>query len=153
MYPEDGGVGFYGASSRTANVFRTNNEYAAGNSIIPDPTVQTMIAYDMTYQEIILGWFLMALIPWLYLLSKTLHPYDGPPVPEVTRTPEYKFDGIIEPYEHHYLHVFDRVHQVILKLVSINKGQGFRKGSLSVCTKIVYSSSFLQRNVKGFNFI
>jgi hypothetical protein len=80
--------------------------------LIPDPTVVAVAAYDMTWQEIVFGWFLLSLVPGMYLVSKTLHPNDGPAVPTITRTPEKYFAGIEQPFKPNYFFVYDEIHRV-----------------------------------------
>jgi len=91
------------------------------NDLDPDPTVAAVAAYDMTAAEIVIGWFLLAATPLMYLIAKTFHgAYEGPPDPNrITRTPESAFDGVPQPFAPHYFQVFDPVYNVSTVLVNM----------------------------------
>jgi haloalkane dehalogenase len=91
--------------------------------IDPDPTITALAAYPMTWQEIVIGWFVLATVPIMYLIGKTLHPGDGRgPSLRTTRTPEKYFSDVYEPYRANYLYVQDPVHKRDFRVHYLDEG-------------------------------
>ncbi len=87
-----------------------------------DPTVAAIAAYPMTWEEVVIGWFVLATVPIMLLIGKTLHPVDGPANSRVTRTPDKYFSDVHEPFRAHYYHMVDPVHKKRLRVHYLDEG-------------------------------